>query len=169
MLPVKQGGECYPGGGWGLDFAEFFCWEMIWRCHAFDVAEKQNKIKKNKMQRGSQGIRWHWEEGVVLCLSRAGAAHSWLLHTLHGLVHLLGLMLLLGLRVHPRAIPSFPSPCLSLHTDLGAPQDPGNAQQVISQAKWWCPNTQADQNLASSPDSFLHVNPGKQYGFHWDL
>lgn len=90
----------------------------------------------------------------MLCLSKAEAAHSRLLYTLHRLVYFLGLMLQLGLHINPRAIPSFPSPCLTLlnqYTDLGALQDPGNAQQVVPQAKWWCPNIQADQNLVNSP------------------
>lgn len=50
----------------------------------------------------------------------------------------LGLMLLLGLHFHPRAIPSFPSPCLMLPElpDLAAHGDAGDAQQVVSQAQW---------------------------------
>lgn len=141
------------GGGQGLDLVECFDFEMscLW-CGW--------KAKCREM-------RWPWEV-VVWCLSRAGAAHSFA----QGAVFIgtfIGTFTGANAAFPSQSHPSSPSPCLSLHSDLGAPQGAGNAQQVLSQAEWWCPKIQAEQNLASSPDLFLHVKPGKQRGFHWDL
>lgn len=51
---------------------------------------------------------------------------------------------------HPRAIPSFALPLAAPeYTDLGAHHNPMYSQQAVSQAKWWWPNIQADQNWAT--------------------
>lgn len=94
--------------------------------------DRKTKSRKPTQRLGGAG---RWLCGVY---SKAEPAHSWLLCSLHGVLCLLGLMLLLGLHFHPRAIPIFALPLP--HTELGARGDPVHAQQVLSQAKWWCPS-----------------------------